>query len=216
MSVIIGHFSDLHGDLRVLETNHLVPDLWISTGDIFPNRTRGKVGVEVPFQRAWFASNAETFRKCFFGKPVLVVNGNHDFVDLGEVLQYEGVWARTLVAGRKVELFDNIFAGFPEILYIDGEWNYETHPGDFTNIVEQTLETGANVLITHSPPKNVLDRDFFRNSWGIGSLKNMLEYSEHSVKHHFFGHVHECGGHTKEEMGIKFYNSSGKLMFTKI
>lgn len=56
-SMIIGHFSDLHGHLNwldpVLQARGL-PDVFVCSGDFFPNQTRGIVGAEVRYQTRWF------------------------------------------------------------------------------------------------------------------------------------------------------------------
>ena len=50
------HSSDLHGSFKKL-LNFNDFDVWVDTGDFFPNRTRGDVGVEKEFQTAFFKYN---------------------------------------------------------------------------------------------------------------------------------------------------------------
>ena len=64
----IGHFSDLHGNFKRISTAE-VPDVWVNTGDFFPNMTRGDVAVEVSFQTAWFEANVDEIIAHLQGRP---------------------------------------------------------------------------------------------------------------------------------------------------
>jgi Icc-related predicted phosphoesterase len=81
------HASDLHGDLNVLTLIGKNVDAVILTGDVFPNRTRGNVIVEQEFQEEWFKTKITPFFRSLAGRPVITVDGNHDFVSLAEMLQ---------------------------------------------------------------------------------------------------------------------------------
>ena len=52
------HSSDLHGSykelLMALEGDF---DVWVDTGDFFPNKTRGDRNIETSFQNKWFSWN---------------------------------------------------------------------------------------------------------------------------------------------------------------
>ena len=36
-AMLIGHFSDLHGNLTALFNSPIQPDVWVDTGDFFPD-----------------------------------------------------------------------------------------------------------------------------------------------------------------------------------
>jgi Icc-related predicted phosphoesterase len=191
--MLIGHVSDIHGNLKSLLSTDVLPDLWLFTGDIFPNMTRGDAEVEVPFQNAWFAENAEAIVARLGNVPVLSVGGNHDFIDLATRLREHGVDAHT-VTPTGVEILGIRFAGFREIPYIQGEWFGETH--DFTEVIGHTFASDPQVLVTHAPPAGILDED----GYGIKALTTALAYRPHGIQAHFFGHCHghgfvKCDGH---------------------
>lgn len=207
--MLIGHLSDLHGALkRVLDTN-TNPDLWIATGDMFPNRTRGDVVVEVSHQRNWWDFYGKKISDRFQGRPVVVVDGNHDYISFAQALREHGVEAYDIsesptVLGMK-------FAGFREIPYIAGEWNGENH--DFRSVVDEAFAQDPDILVTHAPPAGILDEDCHGAGYGINLLMQALSYRPHKIRAHFFGHAHECGGKTVEEMGIRFFNGATKVRF---
>lgn len=210
--MLVGHFSDLHGALnRVLNTTE-TPDLWIATGDIFPNSSRGYVDIEVPFQEAWWAHFGATIAARFKDRPIIVVDGNHDYISFADCLRQHGVEAYKIedspvVLGKR-------FAGFREIPWIAGEWNGETV--DFQHIVDRTFEADPDILLTHAPPAGILDHDHFDHGYGVRNLTQALTYRPHRITAHFFGHMHERGGQDTEEMGIRFYNGATKVRFVTV
>jgi Icc-related predicted phosphoesterase len=64
---------------------------------------------------------------------------------------------------------------------------------------------GTDVLITHGPPKGILDRVFWGIQAGCKDLYRAVE--EVKPKVHIFGHIHERRGFTQNE-NTKFYNVS--------
>jgi Icc-related predicted phosphoesterase len=67
------------------------------------------------------------------------------------------------------------------------------------------IPSGTDVLITHGPPKGILDRTFLGIQAGCKDLwQSVLEVKP---KVHIFGHIHERFGHTEQE-NIRFYNVS--------
>lgn len=203
----IGHFSDLHGDVARIDASAR-PDLWVCTGDFFPNMTRGDRSVEVPYQEAWFTLVWNKLIERLGGMPLIWVGGNHDYVSLAQLLQehgYEGpVWDAT---EAPVEFEGQVFFGYREIPWIEGEWNGETM--DLRPMVRRVIEVSPTILLTHAPPCNVLD-DLAHRGRGIGAsaLTTALCYQPHRITHHLFGHVHQHGGKNVEEMGIQFYNGA--------
>lgn len=204
-AMIIGHFSDLHSDYRRIVGT---PDVWVSTGDIFPNWSRGDVSVEVPYQMDWFQRNAGKLVARLGGKPVICVSGNHDYVSLAELLRARGVETYDVSEGP-VEFGGQTFAGFREVPFIAGEWAGEEF--DLGPMVERAFSQNPTILLTHAPPAGILDDLAHHGRCGVGAapLAKALTYWPHRITHHLFGHVHENGGKMVEEMGIQFYNGSG-------
>jgi Icc-related predicted phosphoesterase len=199
----IGHFSDLHGDYDRIAG---IPDVWVNTGDFFPNMTRGDVSVEVPFQTAWFEANADAIIARLAGKPLIWVAGNHDFVNLVPLLRSRGVeaWDAT---EAPVDFMGERFAGLREIPWIEGEWAGEAH--DMAPAVERAFDADPTILVTHCPPSGILDNDGGAgHGFGSSPMTTALTWRHHRIHTHLFGHIHAMGGKDVEEMGIRFFNGS--------
>lgn len=200
----IFHFSDNHGSIDWMNSVDLSDmDMIISSGDFFPNCSRGNRIKEPSFQNAWFDKNANHIKDFLKGKPILVVNGNHDFIDLGDKLLEHGYYDTYKITPEGETINGITFAGFGEIPYIAGEWNGEIDWHELKELVEETFECRPEVLITHAPCAGILDAGF-----GIEPLLTHLSYHTHVVKHHFFGHIHIHGGKVQEAMDIVFHNNA--------
>lgn len=211
--MIVGHFSDLHGEITPLLESKVDPDLWICTGDLFPNITRGNIRMEEEYQTRWFTLVARELMLRLGGVPLLSVPGNHDYVDLVKLLSRHH-YPAYMVTYRGLDLMGHRFAGFPYIPLIAGEWNYETSSAYLADITARTLASDPDILVTHAPPDGILDAGI--HAGGIAALTGKLAYTEHRVKYHFFGHIHECGGLDVEEMGVHFYNGAMGVRFIEI
>ena len=202
------HTSDLHGNFNAVLNCGAGFDLWLDTGDFFPNMSRGEVSIEVPFQTQWLADNNVVTRLVEFlnGRPMVGVGGNHDYVSLAAAINEAGGTAYAITP-EGVEVAGIRFAGFREVPYMMGEWNGETHA--FNEVIEATFNAQPDVLVTHAPPGGMLDT-CPAHGGGIAALMTALCYQPHKVKAHFFGHIHEFGGQSINEMGIMFANGAGK------
>jgi Icc-related predicted phosphoesterase len=204
------HSSDLHGSykplLAALEGDY---DIWIDTGDFFPNKTRG-TAIEASYQTRWFGGYkglGERIKARIGNRPMISVPGNHDFVNLAHLLTRSGVQAFDITDPIFNPSFPPFsfhsvrFAGFREIPYIAGEWNGEAHC--FDDQINRVAATNPDILLTHAPPSGVLS-----DQWGIPALTTYLFYQPHRIKLHLFGHVHEHGGEEVTEGGIRFVNGA--------
>lgn len=213
--MIIGHFSDLHADLTCLRAAPRVPDLWACTGDFFPNASRGDRRVEPGYQTRWFAQVASEFVALLRGRPLLWVQGNHDYVDLPELLRRHGhreAW--TLGCDATFVRDGVVFAGFAGIAWIAGEWVTEMHQGELASSVYRALADEPHVLLTHSPPGNVLN-----NYPGIDALTAQLVYNERlTLRAHLFGHCHKHGGKSQRvgPRDVLCVNSARTLQFVDV
>jgi Icc-related predicted phosphoesterase len=202
----IAHVSDLHGNLDALLTSEVTPDVWVISGDLCPNESRGDADLERMTQVMWLESVRESLVARFGTTPVVYVGGNHDYADVARVLRSFGIDAVT-VTPEGVEVVGVRFAGFPEIPFIAGEWNNESH--DLAPMVEAAMAADPEVLVTHAAPAGILDDDHgCGHGCGVRSLTSALAYAPHRVRAHLFGHIHASEG-VIEEMGITFSNASG-------
>ena len=216
--MLIGHFSDLHSELSVLIENTVEPHVWICTGDMMPNKTRGYREIEPRFQTDWFMSHREQIEGALRGIPLIWVSGNHDYVDLAELLRrYSGLKTWSIDPSTVIEYKGVRFAGFPGIPYIAGEWNHEIHQHDFVQLVNQALDHRPDVLLTHAPPDGILSGPAYIP--GIKALTHQLMYREDArPKAHLFGHIHEHGGMSARlgPANTLFVNSSCNLQFVRV
>lgn len=201
------HSSDLHGQYDDL-FSFTDFDLWIDTGDFFPNKTRGDRNVETIYQQRWSLANGleDRLTEWLDGRPLVSIGGNHDYTSLADLVRIFGGKAYDLSEGP-AKIAGMTFAGFREIPWIIGEWNGESH--DFSGLVRTAIGADPDILVTHAPPDGILDSRKYPS--GIPGLAMALKYQDHRIKHHFFGHIHENGGKSIEEMGIRFVNGATNI-----
>ena len=191
------HTSDLHGDLYPLTIiGKNVDAIIIITGDVFPNRTLGNVPVEQKFQEEWFKSKITTFFRGFAGRPVITVDGNHDFVSLAEMLQkyrYPGD-VHAISPDKVIEFGGHRWTGHKFIPWIEGEWNGELRTPERLEVVNRVFDLDADMLVVHAPPAGILSGPF-----GCGVLANALAYrGANKFKHVFCGHCHDWNGRDRK------------------
>lgn len=201
----VAHASDLHGDLDSLSEVFWPVDLWVLTGDVFPDAPFGDPDGRERHARNWFRRHENALRARFGRTPVLAVDGNHDFAPLAELLRAAGVDAHA-VTPAGVTLLGRRFAGFPNIPRMRGHWAHESTPEELARLVRRTWDAGADVLVTHCPPRGVLDLD--DGHLGNAPLAAALARGGHGVEHHLFGHVHGTAGQRAEAWGVRFYNGA--------
>ncbi len=224
--VLIGHFSDLHGNLAPLRgTLEREPDLWISTGDILAEDRQRPISKQAAVQHDWITKYLEFFKRRFGDKPVLMVNGNHCWIDPVPRFQEAGIDARA-VDLRVQKVLGLTYAGFPYINPVDNpaedvdgkkiKWNYERFAGEMQELVDTFFsQETPELLITHSPAAGILDKADSGLRYGISPLASKLFFSYHEVRYHFFGHIHQSAGMIKEG-GITFSNASCRLQFVEV
>lgn len=204
----IFHASDLHADLYPLTLIDKDVDVVVSSGDFFPNLIRGGLSKEPEFQRSWFARNSENICRYLAGRPVIIVNGNHDFVCLAEMLVGCGYTGQVhlLTPDKVTEFGGKRWTGHSFVPYIYGQWNGELQPCDLAVASKQLFRhENIDALVTHVPPAGIL-----ASEWGCPTISQCFAHDPNasSIKVHMFGHVHSSGGNTTEVFGTKFYNSA--------
>lgn len=198
------HSSDLHGETHKL-FEHRDFDVWLDTGDFFPNASRGNIPIEEDFQTRWFGNQIEGILTWLQGRPVLSVPGNHDFVSLSRLLQRVGHTESREITPDGVVAGDMRWSGFRNINWIMGEWAGESHHEELSGLVRRTWASQPDILVTHAPPGGILDET---QGYGIGALSVALRYNPHNIHTHFFGHCHGDAGKSVDVMGVRFYNGS--------
>lgn len=172
-------FSDVHLSknhcLRIIELSHVV-DVVIGAGDYCSLRRDLNRVIE------WLK---------VIKKPTILVPGNAESYD--ELVAACRDWSSAKVLhGNGVEiqgqLFFGIGGGIPVTPF--GSWSW-----DFTEDQAERLLNKCpknTVLISHSPPKGILDKSSFGLHLGSKSIKKFIQ--EKSPKLVVCGHIHEsCG-----------------------
>ena len=166
------HASDLHGLVsRLWSQPGMKYDMVILTGDMLPNWRRGPDGGrEAERQRQWLlrkekqkhpGHRLDMMMREFDERPVIVVDGNHDFMELGEFMLAHGhTNVHPIRLGEVIELFGHDFTGFPHIPYIAGEWNNEARVPELHDYSDIVMSLDPTILVMHSPPAGFLDRDW--------------------------------------------------------
>lgn len=193
------HTSDLHGNLQKILNLNVDFDIWIDSGDFFPNFDPcGPVDdFESERQYEWLFGFSKQIAEFLSGRPFAYISGNHDYCQIDSVIQSANNLSREFV-------FDGItFHGFRHIKVIKGFWVGEIYEFDSDSILE-SISKETNVLVTHSPAAGIFDTKY---ASGFNSITNHLMYREHKIKAHLCGHIHETYGQ-KTERNIIFSNAA--------
>lgn len=203
------HFSDWHGTPSKLPE----ADVYVCTGDMLPNTEPPAWGIrwpnayqEEPFQREWVAAHVGEYAALSpsKGKLLLIVRGNHDFIDLK--LLFAG-WP-----GPVHEFIDEpsyfsvgalSFGGFRGIPPINGCWADECTERVLG--VKCEMLGPVDVLVTHSPAHEYMDMCKDCRQVGSSSIRKYLD--DGNAKMHLFGHIHESAGQS-EKNGIRLSNAA--------
>jgi Icc-related predicted phosphoesterase len=172
-------FSDLHLSknccLRIIELSHEV-DVLIGAGDYCSLRRDLDRVIE------WLK---------LIKKPTILVPGNAESYD--ELVAACRPWSSAKVLhGNGVEIQGQLFFGLGGGIPVTpfGSWSW-----DFTEDQAEILLNKCpknTVLISHSPPKGILDKSSFGLHLGSKSIKKFIQ--EKSPKLVVCGHIHESGG----------------------
>jgi predicted phosphodiesterase len=166
--------SDTHGQHRLLDLPEV--DIIVHAGDACENGDENQL---------------EDFFKWFSGLPIrhkIFLAGNHDLIfdlepELGKKLIPSNV---TFLENNGIKIEGIHFFGL-----VARPWMHE--------IV--SLPIHADVLISHGPPKGILDENT-----GCLILLKVIDDIKPSV--HLFGHIHSCGGNSVIVNNTTFYNTA--------
>ncbi|XWX01250.1 hypothetical protein V2A60_009276 [Cordyceps javanica] len=72
---------------------------------------------------------------------------------------------------------------------LGGDWGFQYHPGQDHDFA---IQDGTNIVVTHGPPRGVLDRTHTRDRAGCPDLFAAVARAKPQI--HCFGHIHEGWG----------------------
>jgi Icc-related predicted phosphoesterase len=193
--------SDTHGYHRRLT----IPegDMLICAGDF---SMRARLTDVVQFGD-WFNNQPHEHK--------IIVCGNHDVFAEGEEHFTRAAFAPAVylnheeatIAGYRI--FGSPYSGS---IYDPSPWAFDYNPrGDRSHAIWSQIPDGIDILITHGPPKGILDRvlaPHLGEDPHVGD-KNLLDSVKRSLPRvHIFGHIHEAYGSYESDLyTTKFYNA---------
>lgn len=188
--------------LICVSDTHLRHGFTVPDGDVFIHAGDGTQRGEPREVEAWFAWLAALphARK-------VIIAGNHDFLfeqvpEMIPGLLPEGV---TYLQDSGVEIEGVKFWGSPwQPWFFDWAFNLERGPAIAK--MWARIPSDTQVLITHGPPKGILDQVPTGEHAGCVDLRERIKQLP-DLKLHIFGHIHHSYG-KREEDGVTFLNAS--------
>lgn len=183
--------SDTHKKHRKLS----VPegDILIHAGDI---TSKGSLNDLVDFNH-WLGELPHKYK--------IIVAGNHDFCFQNEPIESQKLITNAIyLQDQMITLLGLKFYGSPwQPWFFD--WAFNLKRGSEIKTKWDLIPKDTDVLITHGPPMQILDKTVMKKHVGCEELiKKVLEIKP---KVHIFGHIHEEYGSIIKE-NIIFVNAS--------
>lgn len=202
--MIVKCISDTHNDHNDLDSKDLECDILIHAGDA---NTKGNYTEGLNFLY-WFVKQPAKYK--------IVVPGNHDaklrdHPDLIKLAKDIGIH---VLNDDALEINGIRFYGVSKCFSDeDRDEIFNVTRRDRLNAWKNIPED-LDFLITHIPPKYILDQNQEGRSIGCSQLTEKVKIAK--PKYHIFGHVHEKGGQHQNSWETRFINVAVKnrLYFT--
>lgn len=127
-------------------------------------------------------------------KYKIFVPGNHDSSIEHNLVDFTKFPSVTVLIDESIQIEDlNIF-GSPYTPSFGQGWAYNKSHSKLSNIWRQIIPDNTDILITHGPPKGVLDLTTDRHSKGyiqVGCKSLLNRVLEVQPQFHIFGHIHD-------------------------
>lgn len=188
--------SDTHNDHNELDSKSLECDMLIHCGDF---GTKGNYNEAIGFLY-WLVKQPAKYK--------VLVPGNHD----RRIKSHAELIKLTHDLGIHMLMDDPLEINGIKMYGVSRTFWSETKAGidgtmDRISAWEDIPE-GLDILITHMPPKYILDMNQEGEHCGCSKLAEKVK--EVKPKHHVFGHIHEFGGKTQQVWGTTFINCAVK------
>lgn len=185
--------SDTHSKHKQIE----IPegDILIHAGDLTP---RGNY-FEFISVGNWLKELKSRF------KHIIMIAGNHDWgLQIGKPIILNCHFGEDIIylEDEAIELEGIKFYGTPWVQQFY-DWAFMKQEEDLKPIWDNIPED-TNILITHSPPFGILDKESDNARCGSPSLAERIKQLK-ELKYHIFGHIHEGYGSVKVN-GVSYHN----------
>jgi len=195
----IAFFSDTHMREDLVFPDNV--DLFIHCGDILEDGTFAELERAVNY----FKSNLN-------GREMLFTPGNHDHVfetsranEAIKLMKDAGIKyyadAGEVILKNGLELSVYFLPWIPEI---SSKHSFSINDEDRKKYIDK-IPSNIDILVTHGPPENILDKGLAGMSFGDHLLANKLTLIRHNLKLHAFGHVHESRQIFKSGLGSPIF-----------
>lgn len=218
----ITFISDTHGQMGYLKKEYLHKggDVLIHSGDLTNSGSLGEVFNQLTIMRSL------PFKYKFF------MPGNHDLIfesnpkesielvdQINKTFCNEPGGSIELIFPQGLKTIDygtekiNLF--FSCYMPKFGNWAFmlPRNSAELRKEVEK-IPNNIDILVTHSPPLGILDKNREGNPCGCEILKEMYQSKKISPKLHAFGHIHETPG-IQKTWGTTFINASSLCHVSK-
>lgn len=168
-------------------------DILIHAGDFLAHQKQMAL---FDFNR-WFTKQPHTYK--------IIIAGNHDWI-LREY--YKETFSDSYyLEDESIEIEGIKFYGSPQTPIIQWEKPFVYYRKSKEAIdIWNRIPEDTNVLITHGPPRGILDMTIRYENVGCYNLLDRVLKVKPKV--HIFGHIHESYGVIEQRYGIKFVNCS--------
>lgn len=185
--------ADSHGRHHHLKIPN--GDVLIHAGDF---TYRGKKS-EVEDFLEWFQQQMHTYK--------IFIAGNHEFFFEKEKpgIIEKIIPADIIYLNDSGVVIENIHIWGSPITPKFYNWAFNRNRGEDIRKHWNLIPETTDILITHGPPKGILDQVI--NDQNVGCRDLVEKIKTLNIKIHVFGHIHEAYGTTKA-MGIRFFNAS--------
>ena len=177
MQIKVLHLSDTHAGHFWKYPIPSDVDVVCHTGDLFPDAFLKEMSIAT--QTAWIKNYIDEINIWIGSRPLLYVQGNHDFVHLKDFVK------SIELSSTPISLLGEQWCGLAEVPWINGRWNNEADLATMAAAVDRVISAPGTILLSHTPPASILAQE-----WGCQSLTSQLFYRENQYKAVLFGHVH--------------------------
>jgi Icc-related predicted phosphoesterase len=187
--------SDTHGKHEEL----LIPDhidMVISAGDGGTYKNPHECKADLDRFLTWFNTLPI--------KHKVYIAGNHDTAMEAGLIEEEIYQEVYILKHESIEIDGVKIFGSP---YTPAffNWAYNSTEEELVELWKD-IPNDLDILVTHGPPNNILDR--CRDGYRAGCKNLLKRVIEVKPKYHVFGHIHEDGGKKEEHDGVIFINAS--------